>query len=301
MPMSPVRFDRLVSLYLSEPLGRAGWQRRRALLPILMYHSVSSDPEEGVEPYYRVATNPRRFAEQMQWLRDLGYMGLALEKALPMFDSKKANGVRPVAITFDDGFRDFYTEAWPVLRKHGFSATLYLPTGFVSPKRKVLHRRECLTWAEVRELWRHGMHFGSHTINHRKLYQLSWDEIECEAAISKDRIQQELQEEITGFAYPYAFPQEDRRFTQRLGRVLREAGFRHCATTMIGRGQADDDPFFWKRLPANSCDDKALFAAKLDGAYDWLGLVQRGIRFLKKGHSRTAFNDTAPLIDQQAQ
>jgi peptidoglycan/xylan/chitin deacetylase (PgdA/CDA1 family) len=131
------------------------------------------------------------------------------------------------------------------------------------------------------------MHFGSHTVNHPKLYDLSWPEIESETTVSKERIQQELQEEVTSFAYPYAFPQEDRRFTQRLAGVLRKAGYRHCATTVIGRPQAGDDPFCLKRLPANSGDDQRLLAAKLNGAYDWLGIVQRIFRVLKRGHSRS--------------
>jgi peptidoglycan/xylan/chitin deacetylase (PgdA/CDA1 family) len=298
--MSLTRFDRLVSLYLSRPLRRAGWVRPGAWLPILMYHSVSSDLEEGVGPYYRLVTSPQRFAEQMQWLADLGYVGLALEDALAMLVNGKLNGSRPVVITSDDGFRDFRVAAWPVLRRHGFTATVYLPTGFVSRERKLFRGRECLTWDEVRELRRNGIRFGSHTVNHPKLYGMSWSEIESEVRISKERIQQELQEEVTSFAYPYAFPQEDRRFSERLGGVLREAGFRHCVTTMIGRAQIDDDPFFLKRLPANSCDDKALFAAKLDGAYDWLRFVQRGSRLLKRGRSRGKLNDPAPLIDQQA-
>jgi peptidoglycan/xylan/chitin deacetylase (PgdA/CDA1 family) len=292
--MSLVRFDRFISLYLSGPLCRAGWGRRGTSLPILMYHSVSSDPEEGVGPYYRLATSPNRFAEQMQWLSDLGYTGLALEDALPMVVSRKINGRRPVAITFDDGFRDFHLAAWPVLRRHGFTATVYLPTGFVSSQRKSFRGKECLTWDEVRELRQNGICFGSHTVNHPKLYGMSWNEIESETTISRERIRQELQEEVTSFAYPYAFPQEDRNFTQRFVDLLRKTGFRHCATTVIGRPQADDNPFLLKRLPASSSDDKALFAAKLDGAYDWLGFVQRVFRRLKRGPSRTESNNNTP-------
>jgi peptidoglycan/xylan/chitin deacetylase (PgdA/CDA1 family) len=280
--MSFTRFDRLVSLYVSRPLRRAGWARRGGWLPILMYHSVSSDREEGVGPYYRLLTSPQRFAEQMQWLADLGYVGLALEDALPMLLAKKVNGRRPVVITSDDGFQDFHTAAWPVLRRHGFTATVYLPTGFVSRERKLFRGRECLTWDEVRELRRSGIRFGSHTVNHPKLYEMSWSEIENETRISKERIQQELQEEVTSFAYPYAFPQEDGPFRRTIASLLRERGYRSCVTTVVGRSQATDDPLFLKRLPINSCDDRALFEAKLEGAYDWLGPAQYAYRQIKR-------------------
>jgi peptidoglycan/xylan/chitin deacetylase (PgdA/CDA1 family) len=159
---------------------------------------------------------------------------------------------------------------------------VYLPTGFVAQERKSFRGRECLTWDEVRELRRNGIRFGSHTVNHPKLYEMSWSEVESEASVSKERIQQELQEEVTSFAYPYAFPQEDGYFRQRIAGLLRELGYQSCVTTVVGRSQTTDDPFFLKRLPINSCDDRALFEAKLEGAYDWLGTAQYAFRQMKR-------------------
>jgi len=290
-----VRSDRLASLCFSRLLRSVRSRRPKAQLPILMYHSVSSDSEVGVRPYYRVATNPCRFAEHLQWLADLGYRGVALEEALPIYANGDESRGRSVAITFDDGFRDFHAVAWPLLQRHGFTATMYLPTGFVSPNRKSFRGKECLTWDEVRELRRHGVRFGSHTVSHPKLYELSWENIEGELTISKRRIEQELEEEVISFAYPYAFPQEDRGFAQRFRSMLLTAGYRNCVTTVIGCAQAGDDPFCLRRLPANSCDDKALLAAKLEGAYDWLALVQRGFRLLKRTQRRVNPDDGVAL------
>src|SRR5689334_1258885 len=72
-----MRFDRGLTLYCFRTLGGAARQ-----VPVLMYHSVSDDAEAGVAEYYRVATSPRRFAEQMQWLAEAGYRGVSLEEAL---------------------------------------------------------------------------------------------------------------------------------------------------------------------------------------------------------------------------
>jgi peptidoglycan/xylan/chitin deacetylase (PgdA/CDA1 family) len=242
--MSSLRFDRLVSVYVCDPLlsGKRGSSGQR--LPILMYHSVSDDPETGVRPYYRIATNRLRFTEQMNWLSELGYQGLSLEAALPMLAGGTLHEPQPVALTFDDGFQDFYECAWPVLQRHGFGATMYLPTGFISQARKAFRGKGCLTWSEVRELRQQGIRFGSHTVNHPKLYDLPWSEIKSETTISKEQIEQELQEEVTSFAYPYAFPQEDRGFTHRLNALLSKVGYRNCATTVVGRVQVGDDPFF---------------------------------------------------------
>jgi peptidoglycan/xylan/chitin deacetylase (PgdA/CDA1 family) len=301
--MFSTRLDRLVSLYLSRPLRRAGWGRPGTWLPILMYHSISSDSEKGVGPYYRLVTSPQRFAEHMQWLAELGYVGLALEDALPTLAQGRLNGRHPVVITSDDGFRDFHLAAWPVLRRYGFTATVYLPTGFVSGERKSFRGRQCLTWDEVRELRRHGVRFGSHTVNHPKLYELSWSQIESEARISKERIQQELQEEVTSFAYPYAFPQEDSAFRRTIAGLLREQGYRSCVTTVVGRSQAGDDPLFLKRLPINSCDDRRLFEAKLEGAYDWLGPAQYAYRRIKRSTTlrRGRSHAAQPQVEANAQ
>jgi len=276
------RFDRYLTLSLFRPLRQAGLVNGEQSIPVLMYHSISDDPEEKIQPYYRLATSPRRFAEQMQWLGNSGFQGVSLEEALAALADGKSSRRPLAAITFDDGFRDFYTEAWPVLQRHGFTATMHLPTGFIGTPRKSFRGQECLTWNEVRELRAQGVRFGSHTASHPKLHELSWTAIGNELAWSKTRLEQELGEVVTGFAYPYAFPQEDARFTERFAELLRGQGYRNCATTVVGRIRAHDDLFRLKRLPVNSCDDEDLFLAKLHGNYDWLGPAQRMVRQIKR-------------------
>jgi peptidoglycan/xylan/chitin deacetylase (PgdA/CDA1 family) len=277
--MLGARLDRSLTLGIFRALS-AGQASRGKRLPVLMYHSISDDPENGVHPYYKVATTPERFAEHMRWLGELGYIGASLETALAGL-ADAANSRRRVAITFDDGFRDFYTAAWPELQRRGFTATMYLPTGCVSSPRKTFRGKECMTWDEVRELRARGIQFGSHTVNHPKLHGLPGNEIDRELGLSRECLQRELGDDAAAFAYPYAYPQEDRGFTDAFTNLLRKHGYRNCATTMVGRVAANDDLFRLKRLPANSCDDRALYVAKLAGAYDWLGAVQRAVRRVK--------------------
>lgn len=278
-----MRLDRLISLGLVNPLRQALGRStdKGRCLPILMYHSVSDDPEPAHSPYYKVCTSPRRFSEQMQWLKNSGWQGVTLSDGLDFLNGKKDLSGYPVAITFDDGFRDFHTAAYPALQQHGFAATMYLSTAFVGDERRSFKSRECLTWPEVRDLAAAGMEFGSHTVNHPVLYQLSWAEIEGELRDSRSALEQELGVSSRIFAYPYAYPGEDSDYAATFANLLRKLGYTSCATTKIGRARPKDDPFSLVRLPANSADDQALFMAKLSGSYDWLRLPQSGIRRAK--------------------
>ncbi len=267
-----------------------------------MYHRISDDPEPGVHPYYRVCTSPARFREQMQWLKDHGYRGMTLGNALNSEFRIQNSEFLPVVVTFDDGFQDFYTTAWPILQEFGFTATMYLPTAFIGDERRVfspgtksatgnrqlaikppstIHHppssngsRACLTWSEVRELHTAGIEFGSHTVSHPKLTELSWPEIQSEIHDSKLEIENHLGVPCPAFAYPYAFPQGNPDFVHRFRERVATAGYRSNVTTQIGRQGAGDDRFQIKRLPVNQADDLSLFAAKLAGSYDWLGRIQ---------------------------
>jgi peptidoglycan/xylan/chitin deacetylase (PgdA/CDA1 family) len=298
--MSAIRLDRLVTIGAVHPLLRTCrcFNSVKKSLPILMYHSISDDSEPDIHPYYRTTTSPRRFAEQMRFLKENGWQAVNLHDGLAWLrtsisqpgDLSPLSSERVVALTFDDGFFNFYTSAFPVLQEFGFGATMYLPTGFIS--NNGMHRqflgRDCLAWMEIRELQAAGIEFGSHTVTHPKLVDLTWPKIETEINHSKIDIEQQLGSAVDSFAYPYAFPQGHTSFAQRFSKILREAGYANCVTTEISRADSRVDPFRMPRLPVNDDDDPLLLAAKLDGAYDWLALPQRTVKSLKAALSRRA-------------
>src|SRR5581483_4762393 len=102
-----MRLDRFITLQIASPL--LGKKRSIARLPVLMYHSVCGEMEEGIQPYYSVTTTPARFEEQMRWLREAGFTSMSLEHALKLRSNETQPAQNLVAITFDEGFRDFYT------------------------------------------------------------------------------------------------------------------------------------------------------------------------------------------------
>ena len=242
-------------------------------IPVLMYHSVSDGEEANVHPYYRLTTSPARFAEHMRWLADHEYTVVSLDSAVEATLDRRIVD-RSVVVTFDDGFADFLDHAWPVLESLGFVATVFLPTSFIGDARRRFKERECLTWSEVFDLSTRGVAFGSHTVTHPVLTDLPWPDVCAELRQSRAQIEAVLSRPVTSFAYPYAFPQENRHYVSRFRAELQNQNYRASVTTAIGRFGVGDDPLCIKRLPMNEADDVPLFRAKLAGAYDWVGTVQ---------------------------
>jgi peptidoglycan/xylan/chitin deacetylase (PgdA/CDA1 family) len=210
----------------------------------------------------------------LKFLYDNGFRPVSLSDAVESGFVTGSGPGKPVVLTFDDGFLDFYTGAFPLLRQYGYSATVFLPTAYIGDAAKPFHGAPCLTWSQVRELNGAGMHFGSHTVTHPQLTTLKAEGIREEVRRSKETIEEKLGTSVKSFAYPYAFPQADRPFKQKLLETLDEAGYENGVCTSIGTADSSSQRFFLPRLPVNSCDDSRLFKAKLEGGYDWLGTFQ---------------------------
>src|SRR5581483_9546293 len=117
-----MRIDRMATLYLARPLlSLLGGARGRAV-PVLMYHSISDDSQPDVAPYYKTTTSRAIFEEHVRSLTQQGYRSVDLAEALRMVNTRIPTPEKAVVITFDDGFRDFYDLAFPILKKYGQTA-----------------------------------------------------------------------------------------------------------------------------------------------------------------------------------
>ena len=254
-------------------------------MPILMYHSVSKEEESGLRGYYQTVTSPPVFSEHLRCLQANGYQSCSLDEVVDRLEEKCRDETKRVVITFDDGYADFYRRAFPLINQYGYSATVFLPTGYIGDRPMQFKYRDCLTWSEVRELQKHGVVFGSHTVSHPQLRELSAEAVEKEIVRSKLTIEDKTGCAVKSFAYPFAFPQTDRGFIRQLRESLLKAGYENGVCTIVGRACRRSDRLFLERLPINSLDDRRLFAAKLAGAYDWMRVAQ----YLKKSWgNRTA-------------
>ncbi len=263
------RFDRMTTLCLSFPLARVLGPRQGTRVPILMYHSISDNLFGMSHPYYHINTSPKVFSQQMRWLRHKGYRTINLREACAGLKAG-TDLSNTVVITFDDGYRDFYTEGLEVLNQCGFSATVFLATDRIQNTSMRIGGADYLTWNEIRELHAERISFGSHTVTHPDLRSLGPDQIEYELGRSKEIIEQQLGSPVESFSYPFAFPEEDGCFTRYLEDLLGNLGYDTGVSTILGRASLKNNRFFLPRLPVNSWDDPHLLRAKLEGGYDWL-------------------------------
>jgi peptidoglycan/xylan/chitin deacetylase (PgdA/CDA1 family) len=270
-----MRIDRVISLAVSAMHS----QNRGKSVAVLMYHSISSRTEPKLRSYYKMVTSPARFEQQMQWLADIGAEVVALDKWNSPFSEE--HPLR-VIITFDDGFADFITDAFPVLLTFGYAATMFLPTAFIETGKEHVAGMKYLTWADILRLKLSGICFGSHTVSHRHLDMLSRQEINDEVRKSAEIIQKHIGGNVTSFSCPYAFPQAYPATISALRESLADCGYTIGVTTNIGTVSLNDDPYTLKRIPVNIDDDKKLFMAKLRGGYDWLNGIQQMVRVAKK-------------------
>ena len=276
--MGSLNIQRFLTLYCFHPLMLPRLRRKKALVPILMYHSISDGVENDAHPYYQTNTSPQVFADHMKFLHYNKYSIISLQDMPEFLKNAKCEAIKPVVITFDDGFLDFYAEALPILCRYNFRATVFLPTKFVGEKRMRFMGKDCLCWREVRECQGHGVEFGSHTVSHPVLTAVKKEKVVSELKESKETIEGKTGTAVKSFSYPYAFPETQRKFTTYLSSVLTKCGYKNGVTTIIGTATESDSRYFMKRIPLNLHDDLRFFMAKLVGSYNWIHAFQ----YLKK-------------------
>lgn len=164
------------------PLNKPG---AKVKVPILYYHRVN-DVVEGLEELH---VKPAEFEKQMKYLKDNGYTVITFDEL-----DKTENIQKPIIITFDDGYEDNYTYAYPILKKYGFKATVFLVYDFID-------HPSILTKAQILEM-RDLVNFQDHTLTHPELTKLSPEEAEKEIYDSKVKLEAITGVPINVFAYP---------------------------------------------------------------------------------------------------
>ena len=189
-------------------------------VPILMYHSISGRASSAFADF---AVPPARFAEQVRAIREAGFRAVTMSELAQL----RRGGTWPaeplVAVTFDDGYRDFVTEALPVLRDAGLSATLYVTTGYVGGTSSWLASedegdRPMLGWSELAEVASEGVEIGAHSATHPQMDLLAPSALRRETATPRTELEDRLSVAVQSFAYPYGYARrQTRTAVQSLG------------------------------------------------------------------------------------
>ncbi len=201
--------DHLPSLVPSAPLvrSRAVPDDRgvvTARLPILMYHRVAP---EGAAATARWRVTPEEFEEQLRYLSGEGYYSVSLDEWRLATEARRPLPGRAILLSFDDGYRDFATHAWPLLKRYGFTASMFLVADRIGGTNEwdsaMGETLELMDWDEILALQEEGAEFGSHTCVHPPLAGLSPAGVVRELARSRAILESRLGRPVTAFAYPY--------------------------------------------------------------------------------------------------
>jgi peptidoglycan/xylan/chitin deacetylase (PgdA/CDA1 family) len=283
--MAKSRPDRLFTVSVVHPLRGLLLRDRAQRVPILMYHGIQNGCGAR-HPYFETNTSPDLFSAQMHFLNDNGYRTTSLADAFQRTDNAAGDDKR-VVITFDDGYLDFYQNAFPILSRLRFNATMFVASSFPGASPRKFADKNFMTWSQIKEVSANGIEIGSHTVSHPELWKLRREELEHELLHSKDTIENAIGTSVRSFSHPYAFPEQNTNYRETLCRLLIQSGYENGVTTIIGCAAPENPRYFLPRLPINAHDDLAFFRAKLEGAYDWVHVAQHVYKkWLKRDSSR---------------
>lgn len=232
---------------------------------VLVYHSIPDELDKG--DLLQMSTPKDIFSQQMQFLYDNKYDVVSCDEIVERMNSGQPFERATVAITFDDGFKNNLINAFPVLEKYKFKATIFLATDFIGKS------NDWLSWDEIAYLSRTGIFsFGAHSVTHRKLASLDKTELEREIRFPKAVLEQFLKKPIHFFAYPFG---SYGSFGEDSIGILRSSGYKAAFTNIIGYNVVDANPYLLKRTRISWIDDRKEFTREIFGAYDWYELWQR--------------------------
>lgn len=246
-------------------------------MQLLTYHSISSDPGPTSIP-------ASVFRAQMDAIAASGVRVVRLSDVSEWLTGRIELPERSLAITFDDGFTDFATEAAPVLAQHGFSATVFLPTGKIGgvadwPGEQTDPARPLMSWSQVKSLAEQGIDFGGHSVTHPKLPSLNAVDLAREVRESRAAIERQIGRAPTTFAPPYGASNAT---------VIAEIRkhFAISCGTRLARVSRTDDPQDLPRIEMHYFRDIARWRAYLEGRGESYFQLRRALRAVREFATR---------------
>jgi len=258
VPPAPVQLTPILTAQAAE--GREYFYKRHEVvpvgasilrLPILMYHYIRTPPSTLTDMLgYRLSVSPQDFQAQMDWLYSNHFHPVTFDQVRAYFSGRVPLPSKPVVITFDDGYADLYTTAFPILHAHDFAAVAYIVSGFVDHGRYVTHD-------QVLQMDRAGIEIASHTVDHADMARASSGMATYQLEQSKHWLEGLLSHPVVDFAYPSG--KYNLQTIQLLGQFGYDTAVVEDGTSMHSRA----DRYTWGRVRVGGGESLHDFIANL--------------------------------------
>jgi peptidoglycan/xylan/chitin deacetylase (PgdA/CDA1 family) len=235
---------------MPTPSGVYSWTLK---VPILMYHYISTPPEDADVYRTDLSVTPEQFREQMAYLQQNGYSTIDLYDLSLAIVSHKELPEKPIILTFDDGYVDNYDHAYPILKEFGYGGTFFVVTEFID-----MQRVGYMTWPMIEEMSRNGMRIESHSRTHPDLRGMSRERLIWEILGSQETLTAHIGYKPRYFCYPGGW------YDEATIEILRELDFWGATTTQNGSWHGFDDRFEWRRVRLRNSTTLGEFARLVD-------------------------------------
>lgn len=229
---------------------------RRLRVPILMYHHIERASPQADAVRRDLSVGPIKFEQQLQYLRNEGYQSITLNDLALHLTTGYPLPPKPIILTFDDGYADAYTHAFPILKRLGFTGTFFLISAPIDAGNP-----DFLSWDQVQEMHAAGMRFEAHSYNHPDLRNRGFQFLVFQVLAPKEAIEARTGEKVRFYAYPSG------RYDSFVIDVLRSAHYWGAVLINQGAIHPTDDLFTLRRIRVHGEDDLDGFVRALER--DW--------------------------------
>lgn len=210
---------------------------RTADVPILMYHYISAAPSANDRIRYGLSVTPEMFEAQLKLLQDNGCTTITLRDLYTYLAIGTPLPDNPIILTFDDGYLDNYTNAFPLLQKYGMIGTFFVLTGPADEGNPAY-----LSWDMIQEMNDGGMDIQLHSRAHLDMRNRSYDWLVFQLIGGRQSIEGHTGKPVNFMAYPSG------KYDANLLRFLRDTNFWAAVTTAAGRQHVLQDALLWERV-----------------------------------------------------
>jgi len=236
---------------------------RNITVPILAYHRIG---EGNVSDLREYSLTIKSFRKQMRYLKEKGFNSISIKKLFEFLKTGEPLPKNPIAITFDDGFKETLDNAIPILEKYGLKATFFIVSGKTGgendwDKKYKESSYSLASFDEIKKIKGEMLEFESHSLTHQKLSTVSGEELLKEIVFSKQILEANLGKDISFFSYPYG------KYGEEIKKIVKEAGYSAAFSVNQGKVMPGDDLFELKRVE--------IFRS--DGFLGFLFKVKKGI------------------------